>query len=201
MLWRRHGFTAAGCRRRIRPAHHNHNHGGDEMFRNVLVWAGLVVLCWPSAHAQGWTVARLKVAGAEVPSTALELKLPGGPLESRQLRVNDSLPGGSELKARAEVEIELQSPGRMRALKEAGDDGTLLLAPVTTAGERVEVKGGLWGFKRLAGAMGQALSPFSASAGSGTASTKGTEFTVGVDDKAGVARFAVQEGRIQLAWP
>lgn len=171
------------------------------MFRFLLACVGLLVFFGTAAQAQGWTVARLKVAGAEVPGTTVELRQPGGAMQTRELRVQQMLAPGTELKARAEVEIELQSPGRMRAMKEAGDAGTLVLAAVSSAGERVEVKAGLWGFKRISQAVGQALSPFSASAGSGTASTPGTEFTVAVDEQGGVARFAVQEGRVQMNWP
>ena len=161
----------------------------------ALLLAGSPVAAW----AGDWTVVRLRVAGAHADTAPVAVREPGGGSpKTRPLRVNDALPDGSTLSAEVDVEIELLSPGRMRALKEAGDSGTLLLVFSGVGGDRVEVSQGKWSFKRLAGAMGRALDPFTASAGSGTASTRGTEFSVAVDEQAAVARFAVQQGSIQV---
>lgn len=171
------------------------------MFRNLLVWASLLVLPWPVALAQGWTVTRLLVGGAEVTQAELEIRQAERPPQTRQVHLKEVLPLGIDVKARPEVEIVLVSPGGMRARKETGDGGILRLSAISAATEQVEIKSGTWGFQRAAAAMGEALKPFSFLAGSGKGSTPGTEFTVAVDESAGVARFVVQQGRIHLSWP
>lgn len=161
----------------------------------ALLLAGTSAAAW----AGDWTVVRLRVAGAPADAAPVAVRAPsGGAPQRRQMRVNDTLSDGSALTAEVDVEIELLSPGRVRALKEAGDGGTLVLVSSGAGGDRVEVTQGRWSFKRLAGAMGHALDPFTASAGSGTASTRGTEFSVAVDEQAAMAHFAVQQGSVQV---
>jgi tetratricopeptide (TPR) repeat protein len=177
--------------------------GESDMIRRVGCLVCLLIGLLPCvAWAQGWQVTRLKVAGAPATVAPVQWRAGGaGEMRSRDLRVNDSLADGDELRAAAHVEIELHSPRRVRMLKESGDPGLLRLESSGPAGDAVEVRQGRWSFSRVTAGLAQKLDPFSARAGSAAARTEGTEFTVAVDESAGLARFRVQEGAIKVSVP
>ena len=80
----------------------------------ALLLAGTSAAAW----AGDWTVVRLRVAGAPADAAPVAVRAPGGGApQRRQMRVNDTLSDGSALTAEVDVEIELLSPGRVRALK------------------------------------------------------------------------------------
>lgn len=172
------------------------------MVRLFWVLAGLLV-AWPAcAQAQAWQVTRLKVAGAAVDVAPVKWRdRPDAALLDRQLRLKDTLLDGAELRAADNVEIDVLSPQGVKMSKSAGDAGRLLLVASGKGGDRVEVREGKWSFSRATAGLANQLDAFSAKAGSAAARTKGTVFTVAVDEAAGLARFQVQEGVIQVSMP
>jgi OmpA-OmpF porin, OOP family len=153
--------------------------------------------------AQDWQVTRLKVGGAAAQvATVHWIASRAQPMQARELRVNDKLSEGGELRAAANVEIELTSPKGVRVIKESGDSGALRLDSSGQRGEASEVRQGRWSFvKKVAGVLGDKTDPFTARAGAAAARTEGTEFSVAVDDAACEVRFEVQEGAIQVSLP
>ena len=163
------------------------------------LWIGLGLFCalaFPARSNGLWAVSRIEVAGVAVERAQIDITEPGARSASRvSVRREARFPAGTTIGVPEGTTIELESPNG-ETVKSGKPAGTLQLQSVGATSESYAVLGGRWFFTVL-----RRLDFFSVSTRTISAQTRATAFSVELDDRSGMARFAVEEGSILIRRP
>lgn len=163
------------------------------------LWVGLGLFCALAAPALSnglWAVSRIEVAGAPVERAQIDITEPGARSASRvSVRRTSKFPAGTTIGVPEGTTIELESPNGER-VRSGKPSGSVQLQSVGASSESYAVLAGRWFFTVL-----RRLDFFSVSTRTISAQTRATAFSVELDDKSGMARFAVEEGSILIRRP
>ena len=157
-----------------------------------------MAMAWtPCVMAAGqWAVSRIETHGTPDDKLLLEITEPGSTTPNKvQVQLRAKLTEGTTIRIPDGSMVELESANGEK-IRSGTPAGKLLLRSTSARGEAYSVLGGRWVFNVL-----KRLDFFNVTTQTVSAQTRGTSFSAELDEAAGVARYRVDEGRIQILHP